>query len=605
MRTSVVLLGSTAAGMAVDCTLHLPPSAGSDYDYAPPFHYPTACLRRRGADFSQYRLYRADPDCHSNTDRIVNRPAGAHANGHANHPTADADFHATTNIHAGAAYRRADCYEHTTTAHTCPHTNLSPTPTLQPEPTPTPPPTRHPSPIDHLPGGTELGQQQPEQAAHILELPWIADGVEGDREEIAVTALIKCGRFAPSTFDALISNPQTKESVNPETGFALDRLCDLEATSPELWNDFMRKGWIQDGLTENESEIVQALYSMTFESLEHKESHRIWAAMINMPFLETVDRLDLSTVRALAQIDNGIGIGDRFVETMSHPKLGDGISEEDVRMIILMNVVREWKPVEAETLLLEPAKFGLIVEERAVEMPLAGEAMLTIVRYRAPETPTMDLLERAVRFNEEFVGAPFPTDWIILYFDDEDSGIGLAFHWTYVGLREEIEETGTSGWSNDAPYVLIHETAHYYWHGGQSWINEGAANFLVYVSKREWEGQEAATEYASWTSPQCHQLPNLTELEKLNTAPGDAHFACNYEFGVQLFVDLHDTLGEETFRAGFRDLYLKRQGDDPSDNCEGTLLNICHVAASFKSGVSEEVADQVDEILSRRYGPLP
>ncbi len=452
--------------------------------------------------------------------------------------------------------------------------------------------------------GIELGQRQPELAAHILELPWVTDGIE-KHEEIAVTALIKCGRVAPATFDALISNPQTKESVNPETSFALGRLCDLEATSPDLWDDFMGKGWLQDGLTEYEADIIAGLYSMIFESIEHTESHRIWAAMINAPFLENLDRLDLPTVRALARIDNGIGIGDRFVETMSHPKLRGGISEEDVRMIILINVVREWKPVEAERLLLEPAKFGLTVEERAVEIPLAGEAMLTIVRYRAPDTPTMDLLERAVRFNEEFVGAPFPTDWIILYFDDEDSGIGLAFHGTYVGLREEIEKTGPEGWSKDTPYVLIHETGHYYWHGGRSWINEGAANFLVYISKRDWEGQAAATEYAAWTSPQCNQLANLAELEGLNTVPGDVHFACNYEFGVQLFVDLHDTLGEETFRAGFRNLYLKRQQDDTFDDCEGTYLGICHVAAAFKSSVSEEVAEQVDEILSRRYGPVP
>ena len=440
---------------------------------------------------------------------------------------------------------------------------------------------------------------------YILELPWVTNGVEGSREEIAATALIKCGRFAPSTFDALISNPQTKENVNPETGFALGRLCDLEATSPDLWGDFMRRGWIQDGLTEYEADIIAGLYSMIFESIEHTESHRIWAAMINAPFLENLDRLDLQTVTALARIDNGIGIGDRFVETMSHPELRDGISEEDVRVIILMGVIREWRPDEAESLLLEPGQFGLTIDERGIELSLAGEAILTIVRYGASESPTMYLLERAVRFNEEFMGAPFPTDWIVLYFDNEDSGIGLAFHGTYVGLREEIEKTGPEGWSKDAPYVLVHETGHYYWHIGEPWIDEGAANFLVYISKREWIGQEAATEYASFSSPVCNELSTLAQLEKLETSPDDDHFLCNYEFGVRLFVELHDTLGEKAFRQGFRNPYLKSRQDDPEDDCDGTYVGVCHLLAAFKAGVSDDVAAKVDEIIARRYGPVP
>lgn len=55
--------------------------------------------------------------------------------------------------------------------------------------------------------------------------------------------------------------------------------------------------------------------------------------------------------------------------------------------------------------------------------------------------------------------------------------------------------------------------------------------------------------------------------------------------------------------ANFRyNSHLKRLQDDPIDNCEGTDLGICHLTSAFKSGVSDDVAAAVDEIIARWYG---
>ena len=361
-----------------------------------------------------------------------------------------------------------------------------PEPTPPPTPTGTPLPTRLPSPLDDWGDGVSLEQKHPERAEHILELPWVADGVEGDGEEIAVAALIKCGHFAPATFDALISSPQTKDSVNNTTAQALGRLCDLEATSPDLWDDFMRKSWVQDGLTEDESEIVQALYSMIFESAEHEKSNRVWSEMINMPFLKTIDRFDYLAVRALAQIDNGIGIGERFAEKMSHPEFHDGISDEEAKMFGLLYAVYESNSDKAVSLLLEPGGASLDIEERVIELPLAGEVKLTIFRrYYHQATPTMDLLERSVRANEEFMVAPFPDNWIALYFHTDDSGRLLRHAGSYGGTHMELRrkyDVEPGGQTESTFSVLLHETGHYYWTSSQGWISEGGANFLEYIS---------------------------------------------------------------------------------------------------------------------------
>ena len=492
----------------------------------------------------------------------------------------------------------------TATPNTPPVPQLEPTPSPSPTPTGTPQPTRQPSPLDDLRGGARLERKHPERAAQIRVLPWVADGIAED-ERIAVAALIECGQSSPTAFDVLIANPETKDSVNNTTGQALGRLCDLEILFPDIWEDFMGKGWVQDGLTENESEIVQGLYSMIFDSLDHRESHRIWAAMISMPFLETVDRFDYLAVRALAQIDNGLGVGERFAENMSHPIFHDGISDQEAKMLALLYGIYDSNSDKAVSLLLEPGGASLDIEERVIELPLAGEVKLTIFRrYRHRNAPTMDLLEHSVRANEEFMGAPFPDNWVVLYFHTDNSGQLSRHGGTYSGIHMELRrdydvEHGER--TETALHVLLHETGHYYWRSSPGWISEGGANFLEYISNPERRGREfAINEYAV-----CDGVTTLSQLEKLRPLPGDKLYKCNYQLGEGIFLELYHTLGEELFRDAFRSLYLKRSADDLANNCEGTPLSICHLAAAFKAGVSDDVVAKVDEIIARRYGPVP
>ena len=86
---------------------------------------------------------------------------------------------------------------------------------------------------------------------------------------------------------------------------------------------------------------------------------------------------------------------------------------------------------------------------------------------------------------------------------------------------------------------------------------------------------------------------------------GTRGFNCNYSLGERIFLDLYNILSEETFRRGFRNLYLKAQAEDYSDDCEGTDLGICHLVAAFKADASEADAAKVDEVVERWYGPLP
>ena len=437
----------------------------------------------------------------------------------------------------------------------------------------------------------ELERRWPERAAQVRGLAWIADGV-ATSEEIAASALVKCGRVGPETFDALVANPQTRESVNDKTGSALGRLCDLEAEAPDLWKDFMRKRWVQDGLTEEEGDLIQGLFSMIFESAAHEESHRIWAAVINMPFLDTFDRFDRMTVSALAQLDDEIGYGEVFVATMSRPRLRDGITDEEARIVSMSHMRQSYRPESLLRLLVDD---GVYSEERLTELPLSGAMHLAIFRFRDLRSPSMDYLERSVHAIEKFMGEPFPTDFVGLVVDGAlPPGSGGAYFDTHIGFLPQFEDE----WQYALLGVIAHETAHYYWHGNVSWIDEGGASLLGALMESGWDAN--ALEIRA-----CEEAATIAELEAVDPEFGDPAFGCNYHLGRAIFLDLYRALGEETFRQGFQDLYAKSRHDDPDDRCQGTRLDICHVGEAFESVAPGDVGTRVDEIIARWYGPVP
>ena len=133
------------------------------------------------------------------------------------------------------------------------------------------------------------------------------------------------------------------------------------------------------------------------------------------------------------------------------------------------------------------------------------------------------------------------------------------------------------------------------------WIDEGLAVFLATLSENRRTGFLIEARKRPCVSPKT-----IGELEAMySEETGTEGDSCNYPLGEALFLDLYQSLGEEVFAHGLRRLYAKELGDDPTDDCEGTELGICHVVAAFKDGASENVASMVDEVVMRRYGPLP
>ena len=510
-----------------------------------------------------------------------------------------------------------------------------PTPTRTPRPTPTPRPSSTPappSPIAALENGDWLDRNKRPLAMGIRSLPWVADGVDESERE-ATELLIAAARWYPAVFNALMAKPWVGDGVTPaETdaifGFRwMPRIADglveqvlvlpwtqdgITAAegkaityiyrngrySRELADRLMQKRWLQDGVTADEATVIQYLYWALRVPDETQQPAAIEATIqiLNMPFLEQVAGADAAALRSLGRLgDAGV---DVLLGVMSHPNLAEGITDDDAKIVALLGGTYTYRPESVDFLLRGT---GVYLEERVIELPLSGEVLLTIIRIRDQVTPNMDFLEHSVRTAEEFMSEPLPTNYVAWYFDDSiRSTAGGTNFGTHITSKLHYDVENGYSWKR-VPFHIAHEVGHYYWRGSSHrWINEGAADLLGSVSENT-----RVDKPIEITRNPCASAKTIADLEGLNAEYGTNAGKCFYSLGESLYIDLYDSLGEDTFRQGFRSLYLKSQVEDYSDDCEGTDLGICHLVAAFKTDVSDKVAAQVDEIVGRWYGLLP
>ena len=410
-----------------------------------------------------------------------------------------------------------------------------------------------------------MERNAPRSAERIRTLPWVSDGVDGAERDSA-EKLVETARWWPDTFNALLEKP-----------------------------------WVYDNITRDEATVIEHAYWITRAYQDESTKLRVSAAVVSlldMPFLKNVAFADAPAVRALG----GVVRDDleTFLDIMAHPKVKDGITDQEAKVIPVTLDVVQYKP-ESLPMLLDglDGSGGVYLEERTTRLPLTGEALLAVIRLRDQVTPSMDYLEHSARFVEEFMGEPLPTSYIALYYDDAVSpGAGGHNHGIHLTMLPEHDDEDHEYWLR-TPQTIAHELAHYYWTNrtiGPNWFDEGACESISFLSEWHRDGTPLETHLRS---RHCTDAKTLAESALLESK------SCDYDLGARFFMDLYTALGEDTFRPALRTLYLKSLQDDPADGCEGAKLNICHLEAAFKGGASDEVEAKVDEIIDRWYGPRP
>ncbi len=476
---------------------------------------------------------------------------------------------------------------------------------------------------------------EPAQANQLEALPWIADGID-DSERDSAEKLVEAAIWWPDTFNALLqkswiqdaitrdeatvieyiywltrsySDEETKlrvseavvalldmpflDSVEPFDAAVVIFLRRLASNDLDTFDALLRKPWIQDAITGDEATVIEHIYRLTLSYSDEATRLRISeevVALLDMPFLDRVESPDALAVWSLQRIAGTDT--SAFLDIMSHSKISDGITDEEAKIVVLLWEANERNQASLQALLdgLDGTG-GVYKEERTTNLPHSGEVLLAIIRFRDNSNASMDYFEHAARNVEEFMGEPLGSNYVAWYFGDAIGGHHAGTHITSEPSHDDVNHP----YWQDTPAHIAHEVGHYYWTSarGTRWISEGGAELVSAISEHERIGRPLEP-----FRTHCAEFQAIKDIVPTGGLP---HASCDYYLGSQLFLNLYHTLGEETFRQRFHSLYLKSQSDDPTDDCEGTYLDICHVEAAFKAGASDDVAAKVDGVIDRWY----
>ena len=418
-------------------------------------------------------------------------------------------------------------------------------------------------------------------ATSVVAMAWMQDGVD-DLEVNAIKELFFIDQDDSGVASSVVGLDWVRDRIE---------VLELEAIgwlnnyiNPVVTSSVVDLAWVRDGIEEIEVKAIEELAYIDFYGAG--EALRIVA----MPFLQTLEPPDISALDSLSALARSRH--DDFQRVLSHPTLSDGITDDWVKIVATLYGVSENNSDLVDTL-LDPDRVTL--EERVIELPLAGETHLAIIRTGPGAERSMDLLEHAVRNAEDFMGVPLPTNYVGLLFEKAVSGNSAGTNFgTHVAALPKYDVDDGGHEAEFTGSLIAHEVAHYYWRGNRGWVDEGVADLMGSLSENARAGHPVEV-----TNYPCAYARTIAELDTLDPAIGESEYTCNYALGERLFIDLYRSMDEDSFREGLRDLYLLSQVEDEDEGQDDTEVGIEHLKAAFKGGDAENPI--VNTIAARWY----
>ncbi len=451
-------------------------------------------------------------------------------------------------------------------------------------------------------------------ASAVAGLGWMQDGVD----ELEFEALEWIGNFSnPEVASALVALEWAGDGVEEIEVRAIEELSYIDYGGRELSSAVVGLGWVGDGITDLELKaigwignfsdaVVAALVvgsewvqdgldtedTKALEELSYLSNRDRDAAsnIVGMPFLETLEAADVSAIEALSSL--AWFRETDFQRVMAHPTISGGITSDWAKIVATLYGVSRYNAPLID-MLLDPEQVTL--EERTIELPLAGETHLAIIRTGPGAERSMDLLEHSVHHAEEYMATSFPTGYVgWLVGEAVTPTFGGNNFGTHITTLAKYDIDDGSNAASFAGHLLAHEVAHYYWSGNSNWVDEGAADFMASVSEYARIGTPIGV-----TNPPCGYVRSITELEALNIsseAGADSAFTCNYSLGERLLVDLYRNLGEGGFRQGLQELYLLSEEEQKEEAGE---VGIEEIKVAFVS--DEDAENHALDLVTKRW----
>ena len=423
-----------------------------------------------------------------------------------------------------------------------------------------------------------LRQVPPGALGAALASPRLEGGI-GDGDEVTVSSL-RLASLDPEALSRIERLGWVADGVSAGESSGVLALHELALDSPNVLAAVEARGWLRDGVSAAETRALWTLWVMSGRSYEAADEAAT-LRILEMPFLDEVGGADAAALAALNRaLSASRPLFDRII---AHPLLAAGIADEHAVRVAALDAVVDERPELVEVILDDERT---PVETRLVELPLTGTVTLSAVFVEVEPGGALAILEELVRAHEAFMGAAFPTSHIAVVVADI-GGLGGG------GPRGII--TFAPGHGEDRR-LIAHELAHVYWPFYPPWIAEGAAEFMA---SRVAELQ---------LLPACSLASTLGALDRLAAAnieaSGDVYrgSGCAYSLGRGLFLDLHETLGDEAFRRGFLRLYLAMRDEAHEAACAGVERGACYVRRAFAGDAASASAALAAPVIDRWYG---
>jgi hypothetical protein len=140
----------------------------------------------------------------------------------------------------------------------------------------------------------------------------------------------------------------------------VDELLNIAERGPDVFVALMGRSWVNDGdITRDEAIVIDRIAStirVEDQSLEREVMQKV-IEILDMPFLDTVESPDALAMHSLEMFEDAGSAG--FLELLRHPKLRDGINDEEAKTILLLGRANRHQPE-----LVEPFWMGQAFSKR-------------------------------------------------------------------------------------------------------------------------------------------------------------------------------------------------------------------------------------------------
>ena len=394
-----------------------------------------------------------------------------------------------------------------------------------------------------------LGSADADLASIVADLPWFSDDISQE-EQWVISDLNDIASTDAKLANMIANLPWFSDGITKDERGTLDALGDIAYKDAELANMVANLPWFSDGITKDERQTLGAMNNIA-------GIDRDWASQLALSMNNRTRARDLEfyVTASLGWIAREGP--DALGRLTSQSWYADGLSDEEFALVSILGGGDIRK-----TNLYDSLLGSHFIQTRKISLPLAGDVNIYVVENDPPSIQDEDLLtiiEDAARISEGFMQVPFPTSDIILLIAGHEYGLGSAHRGTFITLQPV---------SWDTVYVVVHETAHYYFNHfpfDAYWLVEGGANFIASYFEDRIGVQSMATnktEVSVYVQDICirnglENIRHLTYLFDLVYLSASWPPRCVYLMGEHFLINIFETIGEDAMSAALRELYLQ------------------------------------------------